>query len=137
MNTLIVLDINGLVCRKGDKGIVISPYYSIEPIEGYMKFVDDILSLGYDISWFTSTSYKNASKILKELNLYNKPSVFKWYSSGNVKDLAIVKNKFPHYNRYIIVDDTPEKILCNNEDERIIFEGSYSDTLEHINHMSK
>lgn len=121
MNTLIVLDISGLICIKCQDGIAISPYYSIKPIEGYKEFVDRLLELGYDIAWFSSTSHKNAIKILKALDMYDKPSTFKWFNAGKTKDLKMVKSSFPLYSKYIIIDDSPEKIMCNNEDERIIF----------------
>ncbi len=135
MKVLIVLDISGVMCIKGNNGIRISQYYCIEPIDGYMKFINRLLELGYDIAWFSSTSMKNATKILKELQLYHKPSVFKWYGAGTIKELTDVKKKYPQYNKYIIIDDSPEKIMCNIDNEKIIFEGNYNDTMEHIERL--
>jgi len=135
MKVLIILDINGIICNKGDSGIRISQYYCIEPINGYMEFINRLLELEYDIAWFSSTSMKNATKILKELQVYHKPSVFKWYGAGTIKDLSDVKKKYPQYNKYIIIDDSPEKIMCNNDNEKIIFEGNYYDTMKHIERL--
>lgn len=132
MSTLIVLDINGVICNKCNEGIRINDYYSIKPIHGYMDFIDEILSLGYDIAWFSSTHKRNASKILRELHVYDKPSIFKWYGAGNIKDLSLVKKSFPQYKKYIIVDDSYEKIMYNSDDEKIIFEGKYNDVIERI-----
>lgn len=132
MSTLIVLDISGVICNKGKEGIIISPYYSIQPIHGYMEFIDELLLLGYDIGWYSSTSSKNAIKILRSLHVFDKPSIFKWYNAGQIKDLKNIKEKFPNYNKYIIIDDSPEKIMCNNDNEKIIFDGNYNDVLRLI-----
>lgn len=137
MSTLIVLDINGVICNKGEEGIRINAYYCIKPIQGYMEFINTLLDLGYKIAWFSSTSYKNASKILRSLDLYDKPSVFKWYGAGDTKNLKDVKKKHKGYKHYIIIDDSPEKITCNKENEKIIFEGNYNDVLLHINDITE
>lgn len=135
MSTLIVLDINGVICNKGEEGIRINPYYCIKPIVGYMEFINTLLELGYNIAWFSSTNYKNASKILRLLDLYDKPSVFKWYGAGDTKDLRDVKKKHKGYKKYIIIDDSPEKLTCNKENEKIIFEGNYNDVLVRISDL--
>jgi hypothetical protein len=136
MRVLIVLDINGVICNKTCEGNRISPYYCIQPIPGYMEFIEE-LSKNYNIAWFSSTTERNASKILKVLGLYNIPSIFKWYrdmtdNEGTVKSISKVKDHYPMFDRYIIVDDSIEKIQGNNENERILFTGDYSDILGNI-----
>jgi len=136
---LIVLDINGIVCIKHpNKGIRISPYYCIQPIDGYKNFLE-ILLISYDIAWFSSTTEKNASMILRELDIYDLPSKFKWYydmtdNLGTVKSLDKVKMKYPGYDKYIIIDDSPEKIECNKNDEKLIFT-NYNDMLQSISFL--
>ena len=138
MTALIVLDINGVVCNKTTSGIRISPYYCIEPINGYMEFVEDLLET-YAIAWFSSTTERNASKILKTLGLFDLESEFKWYrdmtdQEGTIKSLEKVKQHHPGFQKYIIVDDSCEKISCNHEDEFIVHT-DYSVTMRKIREL--
>lgn len=101
---LIVLDINGVLCTKTqdnvekNEGIKLATYNVIFRPE-YRKFLNFCYE-NYDVGFFSSTTYKNASLILKKLltpEQYKK-TVFMWFRDRTVLDPDF--NKDPEIKQF-------------------------------------
>lgn len=135
MNKLVVLDINGVIaCNKNGLRIT----------ENGKRVVNE-LSKRYTIGLFSSTTKRNVDKFVAESGVADK---FRFVYSrektrhdellggyATVKHLQTVFAEHPEFNYFntIIVDDTPEKVRYNPEQNTLIAKPNM-DLVAEINH---
>lgn len=155
---LLILDINGLLCRKINtkeqiEGEVIElPSYKVQLRPGCHEFLD-FCYRHYDIAFFSSTLHVNADAILKALlnSKQHKITIFKWFRDRTRFDpdsktdkyatVKVLKDIFdnPVVNRdriyseknTLICDDSVTKIRLNDPKNTVIipaFTGDLNDT---------
>lgn len=126
MNTLIIFDLNGVLARRSRKNWII-PYEVDTFLERLSKFAD--------IAIWTSTTRRNAEHAVKSLCI---APVFVWYREdtpmnslvphGTLKNLSLIKKNWK-YSRYLIIDDSEDKIQFNDEREKISFQVNFDNPI--------
>ena len=123
MSNLIILDLNGtLILRKGDK---------VYLRKNLKEFKDFCFSIA-DVAVYTSMQLKNIK--LEEIFTHEEINklIFVWDRSKTMKDpeainkwdtiknLGVIISKYPNYKRYIIIDDSPNKVRFIHGDCKLL-----------------
>lgn len=144
MRRLLVLDINGVLCRKyrqpppvkSKLKIIKLPSYKVVFRPGYKEFLKFCYQ-HYDIGYFSSTSPINAGKILYKMLTVDQrnANVFEWFRDRTRIDPEDLHEEYPrtiknltdifthpyinatniyHRANTLICDDSPSKVRFNN-----------------------
>lgn len=136
---LILLDLNGVLCRKITSGPMPENAfdlraYAVEPRPGVTEFLEFCYS-HYAVGFFSSTTFKNADPILKKLLTPEqyKLSTIKWFrdrtrfdpDNTNHETVKVLKDLFENpvtnYDRVwnetntLLIDDSEQKTRFNSK----------------------
>lgn len=146
---LLILDINGLLCCKIPKNAIppdnlpyiICPSYIVVFRPYYREFLEFCFA-NYDVGFFSSTTYANATVILDKLltEQQNRSTVFQWFRDrtrpdlelggyATIKCLSDVFREYPNWNytkkdmtsgNTLICDDSIQKLRYNHRENMVI-----------------
>lgn len=124
---LVVLDVNGILAKKNKK----KKWFILE--DEVKEFISKIQEK-YDVAIWSSTTRNNAKIVVSKIFTKKEP-IFEWYREDicipdpertrenfyeTIKNISIVEERFPDYEKIIIIDDEHKKVRFNPFEQIIV-----------------